>query len=98
MFIRLQFCYCLYDYRSDAKGSLVIIATENEIDQLKASAESEKRLLEETIRVLREKLENSAADTLAQIENLRAEQDGNRREAESNIQALRNNLEQQRSN
>ena len=54
--------------------------------------------MEETIRALREKLENSAADTLAQIENLRAEQDGNRREAESNIQALRNNLEQQRSN
>ena len=53
--------------------------------------------MEDTIRALREKLENSAADTLAQIENLRADQDGNRREAESNIQALRNKLEQQRN-
>ena len=67
------------------------------MDNLKAIAEAEKRLLEDTIRALREKLENSAADTLAQIENLRADQDGNRREAESNIQALRNKLEQQRN-
>ena len=79
------------------KRIFIISKTENDIDNLKATAEAEKRLLEDTIRALREKLENSAADTLAQIENLRADQDGNRREAERNIQALRNKLEQQRN-
>ena len=48
------------------------------MDNLKAIAEAEKRLLEDTIKALREKLENSAADTLAQIENLRADQDETR--------------------
>ena len=71
-----------------------ITTQEEQLAQLRASSEAERRLLEDTIRALRENLEVATADTAQNLENLRAAHDGNQREAERNIQAIRETMEQ----
>ena len=66
-----------------------ITTQEEQLAQLRASSEAERRLLEDTIRALRENLEVATADTAQNLESLRAAHDGNQREAERNIQAVR---------
>ena len=65
---------------------------EDELTKLRASTETDRRLLEDTIRALRGNLEVATADTAQNLENLRAAHEGNRRESEANIKALRENM------
>ena len=48
-----------------------ITTQEEQLAQLRASSEAERRLLEDTIRALRENLEVATADTAQNLENLR---------------------------